>query len=250
MMATGLSVRQQGEDSAIQTQLLSFGARLRELRLRRGWTLQELAARSGLSKPFLSRLESGSRQASIAAVLTLSRVFDVSLSSLFESPPTREPCVIVRAADAVEKATNGLNYVPLSRAGRFFNLQPLYIRVSPSRKGNEHYHHDGEEWIYVLSGKLRLSLAGKSYDLWPGDAAHFESRLPHRLIATGRKEAEALVVASPVSSAPVNLYSHQRRAVPVACPLPLPDQEPFGIPRRNVPGSSNSQSAHFKKRKR
>ena len=159
---------------------------MRELRLKRGWTLQELACRSGLSKAFLSRLESGGRQASIAAALTLSRIFDVSLASLFESPLATEPCVIVRGADAVEKSVNGLKYVPLSHAGRFFNLQPIKVTVPLSRRGNEHYHHDGEEWIYVLSGKLTLSLAGKTYDLEPGDAAHFDSRLPHRLIARGK----------------------------------------------------------------
>ena len=209
----------------IQSQLCSFGARLRELRLQRGWTLQELACRSALSKAFLSRLESGGRQASIAAALTLSRIFDVSLASLFESPLAVEPCVVIRAADAVEKSTNGLKYVPLSNAGRFFNLQPLRIKVSPSRRGNEHYHHSGEEWIYVLSGKLTLSLAGKTHDLEPGDAAHFESRLPHRLIARGERDAEVLVVASPVSSPPINpnLFS-QHRAIPAIGLLPLPKE--------------------------
>jgi len=246
-MATKLPDRHQGEVGAIQCQLSSFGARLRELRGRRGWTLQELAARSGLSKPFLSRLESGSRQASIAAVLTLSRVFDVSLASLFESPLVTEPCVIVRAADAVEKTINGLKYVPLSHAGRFFNLQPLRIRVSPSRRGNEHYHHDGEEWIYVLSGRLKLSLAGKFYDLSPGDSAHFESRLPHRLIASGPKDAEVLVVASTVSGAPPNPYFNQHRVTPAVYPLPLPNQEPFAASGR---GGLNLKSAHFKKAKR
>ena len=70
-------------------------------------------------------------------------------------------------------------------AGRFFNLQPIKVTVPAWRRGNEHYHHDGEEWIYLLSGALTLSLAGKTYDLAPGDAAHFDSRLPHRLIAAG-----------------------------------------------------------------
>ena len=201
----------------VQSQLCSFGARLRELRLKRGWTLQELACRSALSKAFLSRLESGGRQASIAAALTLSRIFDVSLASLFESPLGVEPCVVVRAADALEKSTNGLTYVPLSNAGRFFNLQPIKVTVPVARCGDEHYHHDGEEWIYVLSGSLTLSLAGKTHDLAPGDAAHFDSRLPHRLIARGKRDAEVLLVASPVASSGQAMLpqASQHRAIPM-----------------------------------
>jgi transcriptional regulator with XRE-family HTH domain len=206
-----------GLEEQIQSQLCSFGARLRELRLQRGWTLEELACRGGLSKAFLSRLESGSRQASIAAALTLSRIFNVSLASLFESQLATEPCVIVRGADAFEKSINGLKYVALSNAGRFFNLQPIKVTIPVSRRGNEHYHHDGEEWIYVLSGTLTLSLAGKTYDLKPGDAAHFDSRLPHRLIANGKKDAEVLLVASPVSSSSHAILPQvsQHRAIPM-----------------------------------
>jgi transcriptional regulator with XRE-family HTH domain len=226
-MTKELSERQpmQLEDQ-VQLQLNSFGARLRELRLKRGWTLEELACRSGLSKAFMSRLESGGRQASIAAALTLSRIFDVSLASLFESQLAKEPCVIVRAADVVEKNVNGLKYVSLSHGGRFFNLQPIKVIVPVSRRGDEHYHHDGEEWIYVMSGALTLSLAGKTYDLSPGDAAHFDSRLPHRLIANGKKAAEVLLVASPVGNSsqmtlPVN---SQHRAIPAIRLLDLKPQ--------------------------
>ena len=226
-MTTRLPDSLRSRDDAIQSQLSSFGARLRELRLRRGWTLEELATRGGLSKAFLSRLESGGRQASIAAALTLARIFGVSLASLFESELATEPCVIVRGADAAEKSINGLKYVPMSNAGRFFNLQPLRIRVSPKRRGSEHYRHDGEEWIYVLSGKLTLSLAGKLYDLEPSDAAHFDSRLPHRLIARGGHDADVLVVASPVSSQPANPYFQQHRALPEMRLLPLPREISF-----------------------
>lgn len=217
-MTKELPKRQHAElEAQIQSQLCSFGARLRELRLKRGWTLEELACRSGLSKAFISRLESGGRQASIAAALTLSRVFDVSLASLFESELATEPCVIVRASGAVVKSMNGLKYVSLSNAGRFFNLQPIKVTVPVLRRGQEHYHHDGEEWVYVLSGALTLSLAGKTYDLEPGDAAHFDSRLPHRLIARGNRDAEVLLVASPVSGgSPSPLpQASQHRAIPM-----------------------------------
>ena len=225
-------------ESEVQTQLNSFGARLRELRLRRGWTLQELANQSGLSKTFLSRLESGDRQASIAAVLTLSRVLDVSLAFLFESELATEPCVIVRSAETAEKSANGLYYTPLSNTGRFFNLQPMRVRVPISRRGKEHFHHDGEEWLYVLSGSITLSLAGKAYDLERGDAAHFDSRLPHRLIARGTDDAEVLLVASQLSRPGMQSTARQLRAIPA------PAFPALKSPRRPALTTGRSKGRH------
>jgi transcriptional regulator with XRE-family HTH domain len=200
----------------IQLQLDSFGVRLRELRLQRGWTLQQLAGASGLSKTFLSRLESGDRQASIAAVLTLARIFGVSLASMFETQLALEPCLVVRASETVAQSLNGLDYTPLSNAQRSFNLQPVRVTVSPQREGDEHFRHEGEEWIYLLSGRLTLSLAGKTYDLEAGDAAHFDSTLPHRLRARGTRPADVLLVASPFARGAKPADS-SRRALP---PLP------------------------------
>ncbi|HUA64199.1 MAG TPA: XRE family transcriptional regulator [Alphaproteobacteria bacterium] len=218
------------ELEGIQQQLSSFGARLRELRLQRGLTLQELAVRSGLSKAFLSRLESGSRQASISAVLTLSRIFHVSLTSLFEFPIASARCTIIRAADQVEKTVNGLKYTLLSGVERLFNVRPIRVKVPPSRRGHEHYHHDGEEWVYVLRGELALSIAGDVYDLAEGDAAHFEPRLPHRLIARGGREAEVLVVAAPNWSRPINANFKEHRAIPAGGFPFLPQAEPIPAP--------------------
>src|SRR5277367_2472045 len=183
----------------VKQQLAAFGANLKQRRLRNEWTLDELAQRSGLSKTFLSRLESGERQASIAAVLTLSQVFGVSMSLMFETQVALEPCLIVRKSEMVPRDAYGLTYVPLSQAGHMFNLRPIRVTVSPKRTGNEHYRHDGEEWIYVLSGKITLSLEGETYDLDEGDAVHFDSRLPHRVIARGKTAPEILLVASPLS---------------------------------------------------
>ena len=240
-MSNALPISQPAElAEQIQSQLCSFGARLRELRLKRGWTMAELACRSRLSKAFLSRLESGGRQASIAAALTLSRIFGVSLAALFESEPAAVPCVIVRAAEADTRSVNGLKYQTLSKAGRFFNLQPIKVIVPLSRRGDEHYQHDGEEWIYVLTGALTLSLAGKTYDLEPGDAAHFDSRLAHRLIARGNRDAEVLLVASPVAVADHASLPlvRQHRAIPLPAFQrfpPTPDIMPAPTLRRNQP---------------
>jgi transcriptional regulator with XRE-family HTH domain len=188
------------QDRAEQTtepELASLGERLRSLRSARGWTLEELAERSGLSKPFLSRLESSTRQPSIAAVLSLARVFDVPMGSLFEPLNADESCIVIRANDVKVRQGEGISYAPLSSASRF-NLQPIELLVSPSRHGSERYQHEGEEWVFVLSGRLRLLLGEKEYDIATGDAAHFDSRLPHRLEALDGRDAKIILVACPI----------------------------------------------------
>ena len=184
----------------LEQQLASFAAKLKELRLRRGWTLDDLARHSGISKTFLSRLESGGRQPSISVVLTLSHLFEVSVATLFETQMAMEPCVVVRSSEVTPQVSKGLTFLPLSNAEHHFNLKPIRVTVALDREGTEQYHHPGEEFIYVLSGKLALSLGNQTYDLNPGDAAHFDSRVPHRLIARENTEPEVLLVAAPTTS--------------------------------------------------
>ena len=195
-------------------QLARCGTRLRGLRAARGWTLEELAERSGLSKPFLSRLEAGDRRPSIAAILTLARIYEVSVGALFDTADA-EPCVVVRSDQAPRREGDGLIYKPLSNSARFANLQPIRLTVCADRVGDERYQHDGEEWVYVLSGQLRITVAGNNYDLEPGDAAHFDSRHPHRVTALGGRDAELILVACPVPepSAQLPRPRRQRRAI-------------------------------------
>jgi transcriptional regulator with XRE-family HTH domain len=205
---------QQPDADEIKRQLSCFGARLRELRLGQELTLEDLAVRSGLSKAFLSRLESGGRQASIPVAVTLAKIFRVSLAYFFEGAATAPACTVIRGADRVEKSAKGLKYAPLSDTSRLFNVLPMLVKVSPTRRGNEHYHHRGIEWLYVLRGQLRLSISGNTFDLEPGDAAHFESHLPHRLIARGGLEAEVLVVAAAHWNPPATSRQPEHRTIP------------------------------------
>ncbi len=212
-MKTRQLARQQDADE-IKRQLSFFGARLRELRLGHELTLEDLAVRSGLSKAFLSRLESGGRQASIPVAVTLSKIFRVSLAFFFEGPVLAPPCTVIRSADLVEKTAKGLKYSALSDTRQLFNVLPMLVKVSPSRRGNEHYRHQGVEWLYVLNGKLTLSIAGNTFELERGDAAHFESHLPHRLIARGGVEAEVLVVAAANWNPPITSKHGEHRSIP------------------------------------
>ena len=199
----------------IDAQLADFSTRLRSLRSGREWTLEELAERSGLSKTFLSRLEAGERQPSIAAVLTLANCFGVPVGSMFESVEPRSACVIVRGTDAASRSSDGLTYASLSSTARFTNLQPMRITVSHRRRGDERFQHEGEEWLYVLSGRLQVAVGDAAHELKPGDTAHFDSRQPHRLTALGNTDVELILVACPMSEKDSNLprSRKQHRAI-------------------------------------
>lgn len=182
--------------SFVKEQLAAFGSNLKEQRMGKGWTLDDLAAQSGLSKAFLSRLESGSRQASISAILTLSQVFGNSVSAMFQTRNVLDPCLVVRKSEAIPRESGGFTFVPLSRPDHSFNLRAVKITISRDRTGSEHFKHDGEEWFCVLSGRLTLSLGGGTYDLEAGDAVQFDARIPHRLMARGKSDPMILAVTS------------------------------------------------------
>lgn len=182
----------------LREDLARIGARLRELREERGWRLEDLAERTGLSKAYLSRLEGGERQPSLSALLNVSEAHDVPLSSLFEPELETEGCAVVRAADNAAQQGKGLLYTRLSNSSWAFNLQPMRIVVPAERERDELYRHEGEQWMYVLSGTLRFEIADEEFVLTMGDAVHFDANNPHRLTALDGRDAEIILVACAV----------------------------------------------------
>jgi transcriptional regulator with XRE-family HTH domain len=190
--------------------LAELPARIRRLRRERGWTLERLASETELSKAYLGRVESGERQPSLAALLALGRAFGLSVAELVgESEAAGE--VVVRAESTREQRGNGLRYQPLSpQAGRGA-LEAMRVVVPADRSQGQMYEHAGEEWLYVLSGRLRLALGDTETELGPGDAAQFDARISHRLAASGDEDVELLLVAAPVTAPLFDSYLRRSR---------------------------------------
>ena len=185
-----------GADNLTQPEMSHLGGRLRDLRTGRGWTLDEVARRTGLSKSYLSRIEDGERQPSLASLLSVAQAHGIPLAALFAAPPDGNPRgAVLRGGALPQQQGNGLTYTPLSRPTLAANMQPIRVTVSARREGGDQYRHDGEEWLYVLSGTLHLALADEAYVLRPGDSAHFDARVPHRLSALDGHDAELILVA-------------------------------------------------------
>ena len=171
---------------------------MRRLRKERGWNLEDLAERTNLSRAYLSRLENGERQPSLTALFHVAQAYGVAFSSLFEPEPDLESGVIVRAAETPMRRGNALSYASLSRGSWAFNLHPIRIVLPAEREEGEVYQHEGEQWLYVVSGRLGLEIGDEHSVLEPGDAAHFSAENPHRLTALGGQDAEIILVACAV----------------------------------------------------
>jgi transcriptional regulator with XRE-family HTH domain len=154
--------------------LTAVGPRLRALRQRRDVTLADLSAATGISVSTLSRLESGLRRPNLELLLPLARAHGVPLDELVGAPPTGDPRVHLRPI-----THNGMTLLPLTRRAGGVQAYKQVISASRSAAVCEPQTHQGYEWLYVLSGRLRLVLGERDLVLLPGEAAEFDTRVPH-----------------------------------------------------------------------
>ncbi|MER6673979.1 XRE family transcriptional regulator [Streptomyces sp. NPDC000983] len=164
---------------------------LRALRRRAALTLEAAARAAGLSPAHLSRLETGRRQPSLPMLLALARVYGTTVSDLLgEAVADRD--AVVRSADMEPTEAGGWTYRQAGAPGR--GMQALRLHVPFGSQGDIVRVHPGEEWLYVLTGRLRLRLGDATHRLAPGDSAHFDSLTPHRIAAADPDGAELLFV--------------------------------------------------------
>jgi transcriptional regulator with XRE-family HTH domain len=150
--------------------------RLRELRNQRGLTLEEVAGRADIDVSTLSRLESGKRRLALDHLPRLASALSVSTDDLLRAPGAEDPRV-----KGAAQTHHGVTYWPLTHNGPAAGLHAFKIRVSARRRTPpaELPVHDGQDWMYVLSGCLRLILADRDFSIKPGEAVEFSTWTPH-----------------------------------------------------------------------
>ena len=166
--------------------LSAVGPRLRTLRRQREITLADLSAQTGVSVSTLSRLESGDRKPTLELLLPLAREYGVTLDELVDAPPTGDPRVHLRPVKR-----HGMTMIPLTQRAGGVQAYKLVIPVGGRRghQRDEPQTHEGYEWIYVLNGHLRLRLGDHDLTLSPGEAAEFDTRVPHWFGPASEQEA-------------------------------------------------------------
>src|SRR5258708_37663834 len=104
-----------GIDRPLEQFLATLGTRLKSLRSQHGWTLEQLSKLTKLSEPYLSRLEGGTRQPSLAALITLGQVYNIPIRTLLDADGEQSSrCAVIRAGNPMPRTANGLSYRPIS----------------------------------------------------------------------------------------------------------------------------------------
>lgn len=175
--------------------LTAVGPRLRALRRQRGTTLAQLSETTGISLSTLSRLESGQRRPTLELLLPLARAHRVALDELVGAPETGDPRIRPRPF-----VRHGRTYVPLTRDLGGLNAYKTILPPADDPQAEREPElkvHEGYEWLYVLSGRVRLLLGEHDLVLGPGEAAEFDTRTPHAFFNAGPRPAEFLSIFGP-----------------------------------------------------
>jgi DNA-binding transcriptional MerR regulator/quercetin dioxygenase-like cupin family protein len=171
------------------------GERLRRLRVRSHKTLKEVAAATGLSISFISALERGGSGASVASLRRLAEAYGVTMRELFGADLEQSSPIVRRDERPVMQWDNGVRFEEMASGEKV--MDPSYIRVPPGAGSEGFYSHNGEEFVFVISGVLFVELKEQGiFRVAPGDTLYFSSTTQHRWWA-GDEPVEAVYVNTP-----------------------------------------------------
>lgn len=172
----------------------AIGSHLRQLRVKRNLSLAHVARSVGISVGFLSALERSQMSGSVATLRKLARFHKTNILGFFAASGSSSPQVQPKQRKVLE-AGPGVSMELLAWGNRV--MEPHLFRVAPEAGSGDFYTHEGEEFLYLLRGRLNISLENEEYRLKAGDSFYFESATPHRWKNPGRTETLILWVNTP-----------------------------------------------------
>ena len=172
----------------------SIGPRFRKLRLQRGESLATVANAVGVSIGFLSNLERSQSGASVSIMRRLAQYFGLNILDLFHPIDGTGPLVRPRDRKTLEGGP-GVQ-MELLASGKI-TMEPHLFRVAPGAGSGESYSHEGEEFLYLVRGRLDIVLAGEQYNLRAGDSFYFSSKTQHSWTNPGKSETLILWINTP-----------------------------------------------------
>ncbi|MFC3039388.1 helix-turn-helix domain-containing protein [Virgibacillus xinjiangensis] len=175
-----------------------MGTKIKEMRLRRKQTQQQIADACGISKSLLSKIENGQTASAIATLSKISDVLEVPLSWVLDDKYEQDLVLLPKARreSKIGDENMGYSYELLANRSQFSGLEPTIVHVTPKRMNlrQDSYTHSQDEFIYILEGSIYLSYDGDKHFMEKGDSAYFQGSKPHLFIPVNDEGAQVLTL--------------------------------------------------------
>lgn len=181
--------------------LVNVGERVKAVREKRGLSLQDISQRTNLDVPMLTQIEDGVLAPPLGTVIKLAKALEMKMGYFISGEPDR-PYTIVRRDDrkvisrydSKKGKHYGYEYESLAPHKKDRHMEPFLVTLEPAETEEERSTHDGQEFIFVLQGKMEVRLGEQIHILDPGDAIYYDSTVPHLVKCHGKKTTKILAV--------------------------------------------------------
>ena len=182
---------------------MQISKKIRDLRLRRGMTVQQLGEATGLSKGFISQVENDRTSPSLATLIDLARALETSVAYLVAEDDAVP--YVVRAAERPRLQVGGnTSRVEVLSAQPKRNLELIVVELPPGvAAGDKRHYHHGEEVVVCLEGRITLTCGEHVLVLEAGDSCHYDGRVPHAMENAGSATAKLMIAMTPAAFEPM-----------------------------------------------
>jgi transcriptional regulator with XRE-family HTH domain len=193
-----MDVNNHSPDTTNKSAETIVGQKLRELRIRKGYSLRALAERSGLNINTLSMVENAKSSPSVSTLQQLAAALEVPIATFFESESPEKQVVFTLAQQRPSAVFGSTHMQNLGKDLAGNRVQPLLITIKPGKgSGDQMIVHTGHEFVYCLEGKIHYKIEQDDYSLNQGDSLLFEAHLPHCWENIGTQTAQILLILYP-----------------------------------------------------
>ena len=174
---------------------MNLGGKIKQMRNQKGLTQEELADRCELTKGYISQLENNLNSPSIATLTDILSALGSNLSEFFQEE--KQEKVVFTKEEFIEKDSEGVLWKWLIPNAQKNMMEPVLVELEEETETASDVPHEGEEFGYVVSGKITIVLGNKRYHCKKGEAFYYEAGKPHFIRNTGKGKAKFLWVSTP-----------------------------------------------------
>jgi len=192
----GVSHEAQKEDI-----IVNVGERVRHVRKKRDLTLEDISLRTNIEVALLSEIEKGNVAPPLGTVIKLAKALEMKMGYFISGEEDKAYTIIrgddrkvVSRYDSKRGKHYGYEYESLAPHKKDRHMEPFLVTLEPAETEEERSTHDGQEFIFVLKGKMEVRLGEEIHELEPGDAIYYDSTVPHLVKCLGTETTKILAV--------------------------------------------------------